>query len=159
MRDLGTPVYSKRFFSAVLETFATEARIFLVQIGGEPAAAGLVLAHRDTLEIPWASSVRKHNATGANMLLYWSVLRFAAEGGFRIFDFGRSSKDSGTYRFKAQWGAQPQALHWHYWQARGQALPQLSPSNPKYRTAIALWKKLPLPVANALGPSIVKNLP
>ncbi len=159
MRDLGTPVYSKRFFAAILETFAAEAKIFLVEVGGEPAAAGLVLAHRDTLEIPWASSLRKHNPAGVNMLLYWSVLQYAADAGFRTFDFGRSSPDSGTFRFKAQWGAQPQALRWHYWQPAGGALPQISPSNPKYRAAIAAWKRLPLPVANILGPRLVKSLP
>ena len=93
------------------------------------------------------------------MLLYWEVLRYAIQQGYQHFDFGRSTVDSGTYRFKKQWGAKAKQLYWHYWLADGQPLPKLSPDNPKYRLAIAVWKKLPLIVANQLGPGIVKNLP
>jgi serine/alanine adding enzyme len=159
MRDLGTPVYPRRFFAAILEAFPAEARLHIVDLGGRPVAAGLVLAHRGVAEIPWASSLREANRDSVNMLLYWSVLREAVAQGCTRFDFGRSSKDSGTFRFKAQWGAQAQQLYWHYWLAPGQALPMLTPGNPKYRLAIALWRKLPLPVANLLGPHIVKHLP
>lgn len=159
MRDLGTPVYPRRFFEAIVETFPDEASVYVVDLHGKPAAAGLVLAHGATAEIPWASSLREANRAGVNMLLYWSVLRDAAESGYARFDFGRSTKDSGTYRFKAQWGAQPQQLRWHYWLPDGAPLPRLTPGNPKYRAAIALWRRLPLPVANRLGPRIVKNLP
>jgi serine/alanine adding enzyme len=158
MRDLGTPVYPRAFFDAIFAAFSTQARAFVVDLGGKPVAAGIVLTHRTTAEIPWASSLREANRSGANMLLYGSVLRDAIERGCRRFDFGRSTRDSGTYRFKQQWGAQPQQLRWHYWLAGGE-LPRLTPSNPKYQAAIALWRKLPLPVANWLGPRIVKNLP
>jgi serine/alanine adding enzyme len=160
MRDLGTPVYSRRLFAEILASFPREARLFVVSLNGKPVAAGCVLTHRGTMEIPWASSLREANREGVNMLLYWSVLRHAVESGCRHFDFGRSSKDSGTFRFKAQWGAKPQQLRWHYWlRAGSEKLPQITPSNPKYRLAIALWKKLPLPAANLLGPPIVRNLP
>jgi serine/alanine adding enzyme len=159
MRDLGTPVYPKRFFAAILETFPRETRIVVVRLSGRPVAAAFLLSHRDRLEIPWASSLREHNPAGVNMLLYWSVLEYAADASFRTFDFGRSSRDSGTYRFKAQWGAEPQPLRWHYWLPQGRELPRLNPSNPKYRAAISLWRRLPVPVANLLGPGIVKNLP
>jgi FemAB-related protein (PEP-CTERM system-associated) len=159
MRDLGTPVYSRRLFAAILEAFPESARIFVVDLKGVPVAAGFVLSHRGTLEIPWASSLRAANRDGVNMLLYWSALRHAVECGYKRFDFGRSSRGSGTYRFKEQWGAQPQQLRWHYWLARGGDLPRLNPDNPKYRLAIGLWKKLPLPAANFLGPLIVRNLP
>lgn len=159
MRDLGTPVYPKRFFGAILRSFVPQARLFVVYLSRKPTAAGLVIGHRQTLEIPWASSLREHNRVGVNMLLYWSVLEYAASEGFRIFDFGRSSVGSGTYRFKAQWGAEPQQLRWHYWLSPGVPMPQLTPTNPKYQAAIAAWRRLPLPIANALGPLIVKNLP
>jgi FemAB-related protein (PEP-CTERM system-associated) len=159
MRDLGTPVYARQFFQAIVASFPAQARIFVVDLARTPVAAGLVLAHRKTLEIPWASSLREANPAGVNMLLYWSVLRYAAARGFRRFDFGRSSKDSGTYRFKLQWGAQPEPLKWHYWLRGGGAVPQLTPHNPKYRLAVAAWRKLPVSVANLLGPHIVKNLP
>jgi FemAB-related protein (PEP-CTERM system-associated) len=159
MRDLGTPVYPRSFFEAILAAFPAEAKVFVVDYEGKPAAAGIVLAYRDTLEIPWASSLREVNSVGVNMLLYWAALRDAVARGLRRFDFGRSTRDSGTYRFKQQWGAVPTTLRWHYWLAKGSALPRLTPSNPKYRAAIGLWRRLPLPVANFVGPRIVKNLP
>jgi serine/alanine adding enzyme len=159
MRDLGTPVYPRRLFAAILEAFPQQSRLFVVDLKGAPVAAGFVITHRGTMEIPWASSLREANRDGVNMLLYWSVLRHATLGGCRRFDFGRSSKDAGTYRFKEQWGAQPEQLRWHYWLASGGEPPQLNPHNPKYRMAIGLWKRLPLRAANFLGPLIVRNLP
>src|SRR5690606_26478586 len=106
MRDLGTPVYARRFFAAVMERFAGEARIFVVDLGGRPVAASLTLTHRGTMEVPWASSLREANKDGVNMLLYWAMLQAAVEQQCARFDFGRSTADSGTYRFKLQWGAQ-----------------------------------------------------
>ena len=159
MRDLGTPVYGERFFAAILAAFPQAARITIVRHAHQPVAAAFTLGHRARLEIPWASSLREYNPLGVNMLLYWEVLRRAIGDGYRSFDFGRSSADSGTFRFKKQWGAQPQQLYWHYWLAAGQPLPQLTPSSPKYQLAIRAWKRLPLFVANRLGPHIVKNLP
>jgi serine/alanine adding enzyme len=159
MRDLGTPVYPRRFFARILELFPGQARLFVVDLRGKPVAAGLVLQHRATLEIPWASSLREANQEGVNMLLYWAVLQHAIASGCRRFDFGRSTKDSGTYRFKQQWGAQPQQLCWHYWLSGDRELPKITPTNPKYRLAIALWKRLPLAAANWLGPQIVAKLP
>lgn len=93
------------------------------------------------------------------MLLYWSILEFACTSGYAVFDFGRSTEDSGPFRFKKQWGAVPQRLHWHYWLREGGELPQLNPSNAKFAAAIAMWRHLPLAVANRLGPLIVRNLP
>lgn len=159
MRDLGTPVYGDGFFAAILKVFPASAKITVVHHAHQPVAAAFTLGHRERLEIPWASSLREYNQLGVNMLLYWEVLRRAIEDGYRSFDFGRSSMDSGTFRFKKQWGAQPQQLYWHYWLAAGQPLPQLTPSSPKYQLAIRTWKRLPLSVANWLGPHIVKNLP
>ncbi|HEY7379200.1 MAG TPA: FemAB family XrtA/PEP-CTERM system-associated protein [Steroidobacteraceae bacterium] len=158
MRDLGTPVYPKRFFAAILDRFA-RARLLVVRLANVPVAAGMVIGHRDTLEIPWASSLRSANAIGVNMLLYWEALSYACGQGYRWFDFGRSTPDSGTYRFKRQWGAQPLQLYWHYWMRDRKEPPRLNPSNPRYRLAVAAWQRLPLPIANALGPLIVRNLP
>lgn len=159
MRDLGTPVYPKRFFERILHTFPDSTRVFVVRLGEEPVAGGLVVGHEGTLEIPWASSLRRANGIGVNMLLYWKVLEYACERRFSVFDFGRSTIDSGTFRFKKQWGAQPIQLHWHYWLRDGGEPPRLNPSNPKYAAAIAAWRRLPLFVANRLGPVLVKNLP
>jgi FemAB-related protein (PEP-CTERM system-associated) len=159
MRDLGTPVYSKSFFTSIFEHFPKETRLCLVSLQGKPLAAGLMYAFRSRLEIPWAASDRRFNRSAPNMLLYSSVLEHACNEGFTNFDFGRSSPGSGTYRFKEQWGAKPHQLHWYYWMSHGHDIPQLNPQNPKYELAIKLWQQLPLPLANWLGPHIVKYLP
>ena len=159
MRDLGTPVYSSRFFAEVLDAFPGRARIHVVSSGSAPVAAGLTFETRGTVEIPWASSVRDFNALCPNHLLYWSVLEAAAARGCSTFDFGRSTPHEGTYKFKEQWGAQPVPLCWEYGLLSGRDLPDSSPTNPKFRLAIAIWKKLPLSVANRIGPKIVRAIP
>ena len=83
----------------------------------------------------------------------------AAKRGINIFDFGRSSPDGGTYKFKKQWGAQPETLHWQYWLKNGQELPELNPQNPKYQLMIKTWQKLPVPITKIIGPLISRNLP
>ncbi|MEP6890442.1 MAG: FemAB family XrtA/PEP-CTERM system-associated protein [Nitrospirota bacterium] len=159
MRDLGTPVYGKKFFDVMVKAFPKESRICVVSLGRVPLAAGFLYGFRDTLEIPWASSDKRYNRLSPNMLLYSSALQYACQQGFRLFDFGRSTPDSGTYRFKEQWGAKPCQLYWYYWLAGGQSIPKLNPDNPKFKAAISLWQRLPLPVANLIGPHIVKYLP
>ena len=159
MRDLGTPVYEKRFFQSIVEAFPKEARLCVVSLKGRPLASGFLYGFRSTLEIPWAASDKRFSRLAPNMLLYSAVLEFACREGFKEFDFGRSSVDSGTYRFKQQWGAHPRQLYWYYWLAAGQSLPELNPDNPKFKAAISIWQHLPLPVANLIGPHIVKYLP
>ena len=159
MRDLGTPAFPKSLFRAMCETFPNSTRIFVVRLKGESCAAGITYGFRRTLEIPSASTLREFNRFSVNMLLYWAVLQYAVEQGYRVFDFGRSSKDSGTYRFKKQWGGEPEQLHWHYCLPADEKLPALNPDNPKFRLATRLWSRLPLPIANVLGPKIVRKLP
>lgn len=159
MRDLGTPVYEKRFFQSIIETFPKEVRLCVVSLKGVPLASGLLYGFRSTLEIPWAASDKRFSRLAPNMLLYSAVLEFACREGFKEFDFGRSSVDSGTYRFKQQWGAHPRQLYWYYWVAGGQSIPELNPDNPKFKAAISVWQHLPVPVANLIGPHIVKYLP
>jgi len=143
----------------VLDAFPGRARIHVVSSGSAPVAAGLTFETRGTVEIPWASSVRDFNALCPNHLLYWSVLEAAAARGCSTFDFGRSTPHEGTYKFKEQWGAQPVPLCWEYGLLSGRDLPDSSPTNPKFRLAIAIWKKLPLSVANRIGPKIVRAIP
>ena len=159
MRDLGTPVYRKDFFAAILSTFPKAATIAVVRYEGNPVATGFLYGFRHTLEIPWASSDRRYARFAPNMFLYGAVLKYACEQGYRCFDFGRSSKESGTYRFKEQWGAKPVQLHWYYWLRDGGPLPELNPQNPKYALAIRLWQQLPIPVTTMVGPMIAKYLP
>lgn len=159
MRDLGTPVYGRSFFANILNCFPEQSSIIVLRLHKRPVAAAFLLGHRETLEIPWASTIKEVNHLSLNMLLYWEVLKFAIRDGYQYFDFGRSSKGAGTYRFKQQWGAIPKQLYWHYWLENHDELPSLNPSNPKYALAIKLWKCLPLTLSKLLGPLIVKNLP
>jgi FemAB-related protein (PEP-CTERM system-associated) len=158
MRDLGTPVYGIKFFKEILRAFPNHSRIFVISVEGQPIAASLTHWHADQIEVPWASSLREFNPLCANVLLYWQMLRFAIERGFRTFDFGRSTHGEGTYLFKKQWGAEPDALVWEYWMADGR-LPELNTKNPKFDLAIRTWQRLPVPVATALGPFVVRNIP
>ncbi len=158
MRDLGTPVYSPRFFASVLRAFPATARVFVVRLGVVPIAASITIRWRDTIEVPWASSLRDHSDKSPNMLLYWTMLRQAIAEGATRFDFGRSTPDEGTYHFKRQWGALPQPLVWEYAGLEGE-VPDHGPKNPKFRLAIALWQRLPVPVANRIGPVVVRNIP
>jgi FemAB-related protein (PEP-CTERM system-associated) len=159
MRDLGTPVYPRRFFEKLTEVFSERTHILTVYDGSSPVASGLVMGFKDRLEIPWASSIREYNHLRVNILLYWAVLEYACKQGYRVFDFGRTTPGSGTYDFKEQWGAKPMPLYWYYWLAPGQRVPDMSPQNPKYQLAIRLWQKLPLGLTNAIGPVISKHLP
>jgi len=159
MRDLGTPVYPIRFFRNILERFPGNTRICTVYQENIPVASGFLAGWKDKLEIPWASSLRQFNRMSPNMLLYWSSMAFACEQGYAVFDFGRSTVGESTFRFKEQWGALPVPLYWHFWMPRNKPVPDLTTKNPKYRVAISLWKRLPLPVTRFLGPRIVKNIP
>jgi serine/alanine adding enzyme len=159
MRDLGTPVYGKSLFTEILRTFPEQAGITLVKLGGEPAAAGFTMTFAGRREIPWASALRRYNRVSVNMLLYAEIIKQAIRDEQRVFDFGRSTIDAGTFRFKKQWGAVPQQLYWHYWLREGGNLPGLNPDNPKFALAIKIWQKLPIPITKLIGPSIVKYLP
>jgi len=159
MRDLGTPVYSKSFFIRILETFPEQSKLIIIKHNKEAVSAAFLIGYNDTLEIPWASTIKKVNNLSINMLLYWNVLKFSVKNKYSYFDFGRSSKNTGTYNFKKQWGAKPKQLYWHYTLAEKEEMPALNPSNPKYALIIKIWKKLPILVTRLIGPFIVKNLP
>ena len=115
MRDLGSPAHSKKFIDNILQTFPENSWIIVIHLDNRPVAAGLLLQHKDKMDIPLASTIRDVNPLGINMLMYWEILKFATDRKCTQFDFGRSSKDSGTYRFKKQWGAEPKQLYIHYW--------------------------------------------
>lgn len=158
MRDLGTPFHPKRFFAELLHALDGLARVALVEIGGRPVAAALLLSHANTLEISWASALRSARAADPNMFLYRCVLREAIERGHDVFDFGRSSPGAPTHAFKRQWGATERALHWHYWRADGSGAPNLDADRAKFDLAVALWKRLPVSVSRTLGPWLSRGL-
>lgn len=159
MRDLGTPVYSIKLFEDVLELFPQAARVFLIDRGDRTVAGGFTLSHRNTLEVPWASSLRRFRHESVNYLLYWKMTEYAVARGYTVFDFGRSSPNDGPYTFKRHWGGEPEPLHWEYALVGRTDLPNLSPSNRRFRAAIEAWKRLPLAVTNLLGPRIVRSIP
>jgi serine/alanine adding enzyme len=159
MRDLGTPVWGKRFFTEILSTFPDTARLILVRKEGTVIAGGLVLAFKDRLYVPSASAYRNALEFCPNHALYWAVIVDGCTHGFKYLDFGRSSKDSNTYNFKKQWGAPPTQLTWQYLLHRTKEIPAINPANPKYEMFIKMWRKLPLPVANFIGPRLIKNFP
>lgn len=159
MRDLGTPVYAKQFFSEILRAFPQESEIIMVRLGEEPVAAALLLSFRDAMEATWMCSNWKHLSLQPNMLLYWTNLKVAGERGFRLLDFGRSTSGSGTHKFKQLWDTEDVPLYWAEWAADGKVAGDLNPHNPKYELAVKVWTKLPLGLTKVLGPHIVKYLP
>jgi FemAB-related protein (PEP-CTERM system-associated) len=159
MRDLGTPVYSPRFFDAIFAHLGSRVRVVLVRLGSEVIAAGITHTHRHVMEMPWASSLKERRDLCPNNLLYWTVIREAIRTGHTILDFGRSTPDEGPYLFKLQWGARPEQLWWEYCLNGTAALPDQSTKNPRLQSAIALWKRLPLPIASFIGPHVVRSIP
>lgn len=158
MRDLGTPVYPVALFEFVLDTFPDAASVVVVRQGASAVAAGITCRWRDRVEVPWASSLREFNSLAPNNLLYWTILQNAIGAGASLLDFGRSTPNAGTFHFKKQWGAQPAPLYWEYDLVRGE-VPDQGPTNPKFQLAVRTWQRLPLTVANWLGPHIVRSIP
>ena len=159
MRDLGTPVYDRRFFAAAFRHFPGDLRVLAVRHSDGVVAAGISYRYGDIVEVPWASSLRAYRPLSPNVLLYWHLIRHAVEHGARVFDFGRSTPNEGTYKFKEQWGAVPEPVCWEYCLLNERGLPDQSPKNPKFRAAIAVWKRLPLVLTNSLGPRLVRHIP
>ena len=159
MRDLGTPVWGKRFFASIFDELADSARIVLVFNQKMPIAGGLLLAFKDMLYVPSASSYNEFLKFCPNHALYWQVIKYGCENGYRYFDFGRSTWNSPTFNFKKQWVSPPIQLNWQYTLTRTEAIPAMNPDNPKYKTLISLWRRLPLWLTNFLGPKVIRNFP
>jgi FemAB-related protein (PEP-CTERM system-associated) len=158
MRDLGTPVYGRSLFARTLDQFPEQAELCVVRSGRLPVAGALLLHGWGVTEVPSASSLRSHNHTNANMLMYWHLLERSIQRGQDVFDFGRSTPDSGPYNFKKQWGATPAQAHWQSYLRLG-SLEETRPDNPRYRGFVWLWKRLPVRVTRLLGPRIVRGIP
>lgn len=164
MRDLGSPVHSRRWIRSVVQAYGENCRVAIVYTpDGIVAASGIILLHSRTVCIPWASAVRKYNQLNPNMLLYWSLLAFASDSGYRYFDFGRSTPGEGTYRFKKQWGAEPKQLYWYRLSGNGNSVGSAEVGQQKKisikRTLLTLlWQKIPLPVATSIGACLRKYI-
>jgi len=159
MRDLGIPGHGRKFFEHILAEFPDKARIFSVVARDKTAAAGFTFGFKNKLEIPWASSIRKYNSFCPNHLLYWEIVKYACNKGYDYFSFGRSLKDSGTFRFKRQWGTEPRQLYWQYCVLNGNGLPETNAQSPRYSLAIKLWQRTPLFMTKLMGPRLMRVLP
>jgi FemAB-related protein (PEP-CTERM system-associated) len=157
MRDLGTPVFGKRFFASILRHFPSQAEICIVNFRRQPIVGALLVHGSGISEVPSASALREHHATSANMFAYWQLLQRAIARGSKTFDFGRSTPGSGTERFKAQWGAVATPAAWHCYYRKPKA--DLRKEAPLFATLGQAWKLLPVAVAEVIGPSIVRGIP
>jgi FemAB-related protein (PEP-CTERM system-associated) len=151
MRDLGSPVHSKKWIASVLDNFSANAMVGVVYKESTPVGGGIILLYGDTVTIPWASTLAEYNKLSPNMLLYWGFLEYAADNGFKYFDFGRSTPDEGTYRFKEQWGAVPHPLYW-YGEGFSDEPETLAASGGMREKIAQVWAKLPQGVTDTLGP-------
>ncbi|MEZ6122831.1 MAG: FemAB family PEP-CTERM system-associated protein [Planctomycetaceae bacterium] len=158
MRDLGTPPFPKSLFGGMLNEFGDAAEICTVSFEGRPVASGFLLHGPGTTLIPSASALREYNRTSCNMLMYWHVLERSVERGQACFDFGRSSVDAGTYKFKQQWGCIEQPAVWQYCSRHG-SISDARPNSGKFDLMIAAWQKLPVWFTKLIGPTIVRGIP
>jgi len=155
----GTPTLPKRYFMQLKETFGEDCEIITVlDTQGRGASTIMAFYFRDEVMSYYAGETRAARDLAANDFKYWALMRRAHERGCRVFDFGRSKRGTGSFEFKRTWGFEPTPLHYEYYLLKGNAIPQHNPMNPKYRALIACWQRLPLPVANVLGPWIVRGL-
>jgi FemAB-related protein (PEP-CTERM system-associated) len=159
MRELGTPPYGKRFFELILNAFPHDAFVCRVRHSGKTVGAAFLTGYRDSIEANWSACASDAMSLRPNMFLFWELLCFAGRKGYRTFDFGRSSIESGTYRFKQQWNTRVVPLSWNYWSKAGEQALELNPNNPRYRAAIWAWKHLPLSVTKLVGPAMARCLP
>ena len=158
MRNLGTPMFPKRWFAALRKAFGEDCDVIVIRDGCEPVSAVMNFYHNGTVLPYYGGGTAGARRSGANDLLYWEVMRRAALRGCRRFDFGRSKAGTGAFAFKKNWGFEPEWLEYEYKLAPGAELPEKNPNNPKYAMMISVWKKLPLPLANFLGPFLVGGL-
>jgi FemAB-related protein (PEP-CTERM system-associated) len=158
MRDLGTPVFGRALFENILRHFPDRSELCVLRDGSRPVSAALLLHGWGVTEVPSASSLREYNPSAVNMLMYWQLLERAVERGQDVFDFGRSSDASSTYRFKKQWGANPYPAEWQYFLRSG-TVGDMRPDNPRYQRLIGIWQKLPVWLTRQLGPRIVRGIP
>ena len=154
MRDLGSPVHSHHFFAAILEEFTDSVKLMLVRKNDRVIGGAVCFFFKGSMIVPWASSLREYFSLCPNNLLYWEMIRWGCENGYQRFDFGRSSPGSGTYRFKKQWGAKEEPLHWQCVTRKAGQTAMPHADNRKYRWIIRAWSHLPLSFTKFVGPLV-----
>lgn len=158
VRNLGTPVFPRRFFGSLMETFGNDCEVLTVTVDGRPISSVMSFYFRDAVMPYFTGSHVDARRLGSNDFMYWHVMRRAVAKGYRTFDFGRSKAGTGPYAFKKNWGFEPEPIVHEFVLKDGTQMPELNPLNPKYALMVATWKRLPLPVANFIGPLVVRNI-
>ena len=155
----GTPAMPKKYFDTLLQVFGEDCEILTVSApDGRPLSSVLSFYFRDEILPYYAGDDESARHLAANDFKYWELMRRACERGIKVFDYGRSKRGTGSFAFKKNWGFEPQSLHYEYCLYKSDTIPQNNPNNPKYRFFIAAWRRMPISVANRLGPYIVRNL-
>lgn len=158
VRNLGTPVFPRSLFDAMLDAFGDAADILTVHHKGMPVASVLSFYHAGTVMPFWGGGVFAARSLRANERMYYELMLHARRRGMARFDFGRSKTGSGPYNYKKNWGFEPEGLTYGLWSAPGATPRDIDPTDASYSAKIALWKKLPLPIANMIGPVIARGL-
>ncbi len=158
VRNLGTPVLPKSHFRAIRDAFGDDVDVLTVRHAGTVVASVMNYYFRDQVLPFYGGGIAAARNLAANDFMYWEVMRRAVERGCRVFDFGRSKVDTGSYRFKRHWGFEPEPLSYEYHLVNATAMPDLNPNNPKYRLFINAWKRLPVGVSRAIGPWLARGL-
>lgn len=155
----GTPALPRRYFQLLLAVFPESCNVLLVSApSGQKLSGVLNFYFRNEVLPYYAGDTEKARVVAANDFKYWELMRLAAERGCGVFDFGRSKKNTGSFSFKKNWGFEPSELYYEYCLFKGTDIPQINPSNPKFEFFIKTWKRLPIRVANRIGPYIVRSL-
>ena len=155
----GTPAMPKRYFEALLKVFGQDCEVLTaVDANGRPLSSVLSFYFRDEVLPYYAGDDLSARDLAANDFKYWELMRRACERGLRIFDYGRSKQGTGSYSFKKNWGFEPQPLYYEYCLYKRDSIPQNNPNNAKYKLLIETWRRMPIGLANWLGPFIVRNL-
>jgi FemAB-related protein (PEP-CTERM system-associated) len=158
LRNLGTPVFAKRYLEILKDVFGEACDIVTILNGDRAIASVLNFYFRDEVLPYYGGGTQEARAVAGNDFMYWQVMERAREKGCRIFDYGRSKRGTGAFDFKTYWGFEPEPLHYEYYLVRRKEMPNLSPTNPKFGQAIELWRKLPLKLTQVLGPPVAKYL-
>jgi FemAB-related protein (PEP-CTERM system-associated) len=159
VRNLGTPVFPRALFDAVLDEFGDAADILTVRRDGQPLASVLSLYFGGTVMPYWGGGTTDARAWRANDLMYYSLMLHARKAkGCTRFDFGRSKVGTGPAAFKRNWGFEGQPLSYAKLALNGGAVRDINPLSAKYRFQVAAWKRLPLWLANRIGPILSRGL-
>jgi len=155
---LGTPVFSRRFFELLKAEFGEDCELLTITLNGQLISSVMSFYFRDEVIPYYGGGVDAARAVAGNDFMYWELMRRACERGLKVFDFGRSKRGTGSFDFKKNWGFEATPLAYEYFLVTSKTMPDINPLNPKYQLFIRAWKKMPLALANVIGPHIVKNL-